>query len=962
VVDSVSEAETATTLGQTDPSEGLETRQLVAALEARLFGSPTRPVRIGRFLVLERLGHGAMGIVYQAYDPELHRRVAIKVLPSAGGADELRERLQREAKALAQLNHPNVVTVFEIGVEADTLYMVMEQVEGGSLDQWCRRHPPGTRTRALQVIDMAIAAAGGLVCAHAAGLVHRDLKPANFLVGEDRRVRIADFGLVRLGFAQLAPSDPQLARDTSAPEVPAHLTATGEAVGTPAYMAPEQFEAQADAATDQFSFCATFWEVLYGERPFPGKSVAQIRVAAIEGRLHHDAPSRGAPSWIRPILARGLSADPSERYPDMHALLVEMKRRRDSKQPWLATVALAVPLVGATMMASPAEDERCQRAGDRAQAVWTEPERQTVQERFIASGHPSAEHAHAMLDLALEQWISGWRTARIETCETAQGRDGRGGVVFDLTMSCLDQRLREIEALVTVVTASDSDVELVSRAAELIDRFPDLEECNDSEALRSEVPLPADLETRARIEAIDEERAVLLARMRVADRLELQPALESLVQRAEATQYAPIITRTHLAFGEFLIDEPGDDAVTRFERAYFAAEEGRSERLVILAALALGQAVAEKTQAYEVALRWTTLAQDRIEDWRGDKVDLALSSGTRAFILHRAGRTQAALDAVDHELAIRRTSATAADLPIARALLLRGRCLRILGRYPEAHDSLREGIDLLQTRVGSSHVYLAEAWSEVGSLALMRGEGSEAVAAFELAADMIAALTGEAHPQYGAALGNLGHACSSVGRWAEAVDHARRVLSIFEAHLPEDAPLLVMAEANLAGTLVGHDSAASELHARQALARAERHRPEGDRALAFAREIMGTALWRVGRAEEAVALLRDAERVFAGRDEPSSHIRIQTELARVLVRTGAAREALEVADNCAARARELEGARTSLIDWADVARAEALLELGRRLEGATILDKALERLGRDPGVPADEIRRAREVL
>jgi eukaryotic-like serine/threonine-protein kinase len=200
-------------------------RQLVAAA-AQVASGEEGPSTISRYVLGERLGAGAMGVVHAAYDPELRRRVAIKLLLRRADA-----RLLREAQALARVSHPNVISIFDVGTHAGGVFLAMELVDGHSLGGWLAAAP-----RRIDEIVAVLAAAGrGLAAAHAAGLVHRDFKPDNVLVGRDGRVRVTDFGLAR---------DQADGTDTAAAEssdlLAADLTQAGTIVGTPAYMAPEQ--------------------------------------------------------------------------------------------------------------------------------------------------------------------------------------------------------------------------------------------------------------------------------------------------------------------------------------------------------------------------------------------------------------------------------------------------------------------------------------------------------------------------------------------------------------------------------------------------------------------------------------------------------------------------------------------------------------------------------------------------
>jgi predicted Ser/Thr protein kinase len=262
--------------------------------------------RFGRYVVLDWLGAGGMGVVYSAYDPDLNRKVALKVLRN-DGADRLptRDLLLAEAQAMAQLAHPNVVTVFDVGSVDDRVFLAMELIEGQTLASWLRAR----RRKRSEILAMFVAAGNGLAAAHAAGLIHRDFKPDNVLIGNDGRVRVTDFGLARP-----APREPDSAAPGPSDPIAVSAPQTGLA-GTLAYMAPEQYlRSSADARSDQFSFAVALHEALYGERPFAVGDPAAVTT-----------PRRGdVPAALRQVLLRALRRDPDERYPSITELLAAL--------------------------------------------------------------------------------------------------------------------------------------------------------------------------------------------------------------------------------------------------------------------------------------------------------------------------------------------------------------------------------------------------------------------------------------------------------------------------------------------------------------------------------------------------------------------------------------------------------------------------------------------------------------
>ena len=314
---------------------------------------PQRPVRrgdlISRYVVLDRLGAGAMGVVYAAFDPELDRRVAIKLLQAQpGGSSKSDEsgassRLLREAKALARLSHPNVVAVHDVGVHEDRVFVAMEHIEGETLREALRSpRTPG------EMLALFVQAGRGLAAAHAVGLVHHDFKPDNVMIGGDGRVRVMDFGIARAVAPAAADADlvrtfDELGLNQSDDDV---ATLTRAAGGTPAYMAPEQHLAgQTDARTDQFAYCVALYEALFGQRPFRGKTVGELAYSVTTDPPRE--PTRGSvPIAVRRAVLRGLSKRPADRWPDMDQLLAVLERGPSRRPLIFGGLGLAAVLAG----------------------------------------------------------------------------------------------------------------------------------------------------------------------------------------------------------------------------------------------------------------------------------------------------------------------------------------------------------------------------------------------------------------------------------------------------------------------------------------------------------------------------------------------------------------------------------------------------------------------------------------
>jgi predicted Ser/Thr protein kinase len=277
--------------------------------------------RLGRFRVLGKLGEGGMGVVLSAHDEQLDRQVALKLLTRARHDAVAHERLIREARSLAKLSHPNIVSVHEVGESEGTPYLVMELVVGQTLREWLEGDDERVPSR-LEILRMFLAIGRGLSAAHELGVVHRDFKPDNVLVGHDGRARVVDFGLARVAHVlEDAGVDESAARPIPG-EQPPSLTATGALMGTPAYMAPEQWLGQpADARSDQFSFCVALFQAIYGVAAFPGESMAELMLTVLEEAPVQVPASERLPTVLHEAILRGLDKQPERRWPAIEPLL-----------------------------------------------------------------------------------------------------------------------------------------------------------------------------------------------------------------------------------------------------------------------------------------------------------------------------------------------------------------------------------------------------------------------------------------------------------------------------------------------------------------------------------------------------------------------------------------------------------------------------------------------------------------
>ena len=353
-----------------------------------------RGTALGRYLILSPLGAGGLGIVYTAYDPELDRKVAVKVI-RAGATDledeaRLSARLRREAKSLAKVTHPNVVGVFDIGFDFGRVYIAMELVEGLTLRQWWKH-----KKRSWQEIrDAFIKAAAGLEAAHRAGLVHRDFKPGNVMVSDAGDVRVLDFGLARALGSHTPVEDVQVGPAMARP-IDDDVTKTGLQIGTPAYMAPEQHQGHnAGPRSDQFSFAVSLFEALYGQRPFAGKTSEELLQAIARGDLAEGLTT--TPPFMLRALRRALALDPNDRFENMGQLSAALQGGGSKKATgWLVGIAavglLVAGGVGAQFLVGRAEATEATQP-DRVQQLVRQARDAAARAAFV---YPPAEEPKA---------------------------------------------------------------------------------------------------------------------------------------------------------------------------------------------------------------------------------------------------------------------------------------------------------------------------------------------------------------------------------------------------------------------------------------------------------------------------------------------------------------------------------------------------------------------------------------
>jgi len=775
---------------------------------------------VGRYVVLGELGAGGMGVVHAAYDPELDRKVALKLLrPELGArarpqaAEQARMRLLREAQALAKLGHPNVVAIHDVGTLADGVWLAMEFVEGETLGAWAAR-----RRSWREVLEVMRAAARGLAAAHAAGLVHRDFKPDNVMVSGDGRVRVMDLGLARRGNEPEQPvtssaafSDDSLLVGQSALKI--DLTHAGAVMGTPAYMAPEQHKGgEVGPPADIFAFCVTFWEGVFGERPFAGETYAELSLNVTGGVLRAPPKDRPVPRWLRRILERGLAVDPAQRWPSIEQLVVALDRGQARVRSTIVGVALASVVAAAgggwawqaarqaAVMAS------CEAAGASIDVVWNDEVRGRVRDGLLATGMSHAATTAEKVMPWLDRQAAAWRAARTEACVDVEVRGIRDAEIGERGLQCLEERRLEFVSLITTLTQAGPEV--AKRAVSTAAGLEPVTQCLDLEQLARTPSLP--VEVAARVQVV-REAIVQAADLQTAARIdEGVAAARAALVTAEEVDWPPIVAAARLKLASLLIDK-GDyaGAETALVAAYFMAVEAGALGVAADAGLALTRVIGKLLGRHEEGKRWSRHA----------------------------------------EMAIRALEPTP-GLRSARRLTSLAEILNVTAVYAEAAELNATALGIQESILGREHPELINTLNAIADIRITMGDKNGAAEPLERAMAIAEQTLGADHPGFASSLQNLAKLRSALNAREQALVLSERALAIQEkVHGPDHT--------NVAANLI----MIAGLH--RLLGDQQRSLAASERALKILEAALGPDHREVGAAVATLASNRQAMGDFA---------------------------------------------------------------------------------------------------
>jgi serine/threonine-protein kinase len=833
-----------------------------------------------RYVVVSPLGQGGMGQVWRAFDITLERTVALKFLRHQAGA-RAEARIVREAKAMARLSHPNVLPVFDVARTDDLVFIVMEFVSGQTLREYLAR-----RRTLPEILALFTAAARGLHAAHSAGFVHRDFKPANVLVGDDGRVRVMDFGLVRedtgdsggeevAGVQLVAPSQ--------------DLTADGEVMGTPAYMAPEQrASSPVDARSDQFSFCVSLYEAVFGRRPTSAPD--------------HVTPAGNAevPSWLRALLDRGLAYDPAKRHASMAEIVALLERRGGSTRRNVAFAVAGAAIVGLATWASVApRTHACESTAREIEAGWDPDTRARVEAGLGDAPVPYASDLFGRTAPWLDRYVEGWADARVATCKD----EAAGRVPPEITaraLECLEEHRADFDLLVERLATADAVI--AQDAVSLASNLPLHRECTDPDALALRRPLPTAPEERADGFAIVAALSAVTLRAEAGDHDGAEAELADLIARARVLEdRAPWIRA--MALRGKLAETRGDypTAQAHYEEAFALAREHDAPQIAAEIAIDLVFLVGRMRAQFEEGLLWGRIAHLLLEpDVRDDDVHLD-------------------------------------DLRFSGLHTNLGLTLLAAGRGDQALEHLRNAVDISERALGPNHPWLSTSLNNLALAYSELGDYGEAIAIGERALGIAREHLGERHPTVALFLHNLGDAHTSnreldLGRalneralaiWRDTLgpDHndvamahngiatacydardfacageqLERAVAIWRGHLGDEHPSVGTGLTNLGMVRMnqGDTDAAADMLG-QALALRERalgpgHPDVAHTAMGFAR-----VRSQQGRHDEAIALARRAIAIHEAHDGPiHARTRVALQIAGdVELQAGRAAEAV----------------------------------------------------------------------
>jgi serine/threonine protein kinase len=806
-----------------------------------------RGASIGRYVVLGLVGRGGMGEVYAAYDPELDRKVAVKLLrvkPGAGvSLTEGRQRTLREAQAIARLSHPNVVVVYDVGTFEEKVFIAMEFLDGHTAGFWAQ-----SQNRTWQeTLKVYMAAGRGLAAAHDKGLVHRDFKPDNIMVSRDGQVRVMDFGLARqvaekpavVGgtgekvvsihgdtLSVITQRLPMPLAEPGAPVAPLdgstlvltpvagdqrpldlevsnsavfdqRLTKTGAMMGTPAYMAPEQFRGRAtDARTDQFAFCIALYEALYDERPFAGNTLMQLTTNVVNGRVREAPANSKVPLWIRKILLRGLRVNADERWASIEELLEALGKnpaiKRKKVGAFIVSALIPAVLVVGLRQSMADHAAACADGPEKLAGIWelvpagqpASPRQARLHEAFLKTGKSYAKDVWATTSRALTNYARSWTDMYKQTCEATAVHKAQSSDVLDLRMSCLDERLGGLRALTDVF--ADANGEVVENAVSASNALASLDRCADVPLLRAVVRPPEDTATKRRVAELRKRLADLKARFDAGRWKEVSDTGPFLLSEIRTAGYQPLVAESRALMGLlFIKTNRSRDAEENLMESYLAAEASRHDEVRAEVAANLVYTVGYLDGRFKEAHRWARTADAILARLGGHDLLRAWLLNDLGCVLELEGEKDQAATVHERSLALKEKALGREHPDVGISEVNLAIALQNLGRHQDALAHVNRAISLIAAGLGADHPDLAISFLNKGEILNAVGRYADGRESFDRARAIWERELGEENLNLGYALTGIGISYLAEGKAASAIAPLERAFKIRESQEPE---------------------------------------------------------------------------------------------------------------------------------------------------------------------------------
>ena len=799
---------------------------------------------LGRYVVLDTLGAGGMGIVLAAYDSTLDRRVALKLLhPHASRDPESHTRLLREAQALAKLSHPAVVSVYDVGELRGQVFIAMEFIDGPNLRHWTRHQRP----RPKQVIAAFRNAAAGLQAAHDAGIVHRDFKPDNVLIGPDRRAYVTDFGLALEAHLAVTPGTPSASASASGSP---RLTETGMVMGTPAYMPVEQHRGlPTDHRSDQFSFAVSFYEALYGVRPFSGTNAGELCRAITQADIPPPPPGIKVPRRVHRAILRALSAAPSDRFPSMRAFLRAITPPTRSRRTWIFGGIGGLALgAGAVFLADPPQ-RPCSSFDERIADVYGPDQRAAIEAAFTTTDLPYARASFDATAAALDDYAQRWTEAATDACPATE-RGHQSDHMLDLRMHCLDRARSGLAASVDLLR--DADDAVVRDGVAVASNQRELNLCSDLELLERSELLPDNALQAAESAALTRLLNRIEAMRSVGRKEEAKLLFSENATRLRASTHPPVAIHASWVRGRLAgTDNQAADAIEAFRRAHTLALEHGLDGPAASAAKSVAFYLSEFENDAEQAEHYLRVAMALARASGSPRTSSEVHNGWAQFHMRRSRFPEAA-EAARKSLELIEQLPTPDPFALVHGRLIYAQAIRRRDGATAAMPLLDQAEATMRAAFGDTHPLLVDILQEKCNVAKDLGEYEDARTYALQALAQANEAYGEQSLDTAYVKANLASVLGALGDRQSGLRMLKDADAVFAKEYGEDHPVRARLGNNIASLYIeiGDDQAATEA-LREALRIARLHADGSGSVLAIMERNLALMLLEQGKLEDA---------------------------------------------------------------------------------------------------------------